>query len=278
MLIPKVLRQIPSPPKKLFVEGVPISSFLKFPRVAIVGSRNISTYGRQVTSQLAGDLAERGVVIISGLAYGVDAVAHWSALKANGKTIAVLPGPLDDIAPRGNRDLAKRIIESGGSLVSEYPSGDRILKTSFIARNRLVAGLAQVILIPEAIEKSGSLHTARFALDQGKDVLAVPGNINNPTSKGTNNLLRSGASIVTSYKDVIKALGLTESSSQKKHIPTGTNPNEQIVIDLIIKGITDGDTLQQQSLLSPQDFAQTLTMLEISGKISPLGANHWSLL
>ncbi len=278
MAIPKVLQQISSPPKKLYFAGETLDNLLAYPRIAVVGSRNVSPYGKQITAQLVGELAQRGIVIISGLAYGVDAIAHRAALEAGGKTIAVLPSPLEDIAPRGNRDLAQQIIDSGGALVSEYNTEEyQMLKTNFVARNRLVAGLAQAVLITEAVEKSGSLHTARFALEQGKDVLAVPGNITSTTSVGTNNLLKSGATLVTSLVDVLRALGLAEGIKARKHTPKGRNPAEQAVIDLLKRGVTDGDLLQLESGLDAAEYAQTLTMLEITGSITPLGANQWTL-
>ncbi len=277
MYIPKELARIPSPPKQLFQKGQNLADLLEFPRVAIVGSRNISPYGRQVTTRLATDLAERGIVIVSGLALGVDCVAHSAALSVGGKCIAVLPSPLDKITPTSNLQLAKNIIEKGGVLVTEYEEGSEVFKTSFVARNRLVAGLANVVLITEAVQKSGSLHTARFALEQGKDVLAVPGNITSPTSIGTNNLIKAGATPVTSYVDVLHALGLTEGLKARKHTPKGRNEQEQAVIDLLAKGISDGEELRSKSQLEIAEFSQAITMLEITGKIHSLGSNHWTL-
>lgn len=277
MPIPKELRQIPSAPKQLFQKGQNLTDLLEYPRVAIVGSRNVSPYGRQVTARLATDLAERGIVIVSGLALGVDCVAHTAALSVGGKCIAVLPSPLDNITPTTNRHLAQTIIEGGGVLVSEYEEGSEIFKTSFVARNRLVAGLANIVLITEAVQKSGSLHTARFALEQGKDVLAVPGNISSPTSIGTNNLIKAGAGSVTSYVDVLHALGLTEGLKARKHTPKGRNQQEQAVIDLLSKGVSDGEELRIRSQLGITDFSQAITMLEITGKIQSLGSNHWTL-
>jgi len=277
MYIPKELKRIPSPPKQLFQLGQNLADLLEYPCVAIVGSRNVSPYGNQITARLAGDLAERGIVIVSGLALGVDGIAHTAALAAGGKCIAVLPSPLSNIAPATNRQLAKRVVDGGGVLVSEYEDGSVINKASFVARNRLVAGLANVVLITEAVQKSGSLHTARFALEQGKDVLAVPGNITSPTSVGTNNLIKAGAAVVTSYVDVLHALGLTEGLKARKHTPKGRNPQEQAVIDLMAKGISDGEELRHKSELGITDFSQVLTMLEISGKIHSLGSNQWTL-
>lgn len=190
--IPERLQQIASPPKRLFVMGTPLGELLALPCVAIVGSRKVSSYGREVTTKLAYDLASRGVVIISGLALGVDGLAHKAALEAGGKTIAVLPSPLEKIYPSSHAQLAKQILDSGGTLVSEYALGTPFNLSTFIARNRLVSGLSNAVLITEAAEQSGSLHTARFALEQGRDVLAVPGSIFSETSRGTNNLLKVG--------------------------------------------------------------------------------------
>lgn len=275
-LFPDTLRQIPSPPRQLYLRGADLTELLKRPRLAIVGSRNVSSYGRQVTAKLAGELAEQGIVIISGLALGVDAIAHKAALDAGGLTIAVLPSPVDYPYPSTNAGLAESIIRQGGTLVSEYADDNFSFNSNFVARNRLVAGLAQAVLITEAAEKSGSLHTARFALEQGKDVLAVPGNITSPVSVGANNLIKSGATPVTSYLDVLHVLGL-EDHHTKPTQARGRTANEQLVIDLILQGHNSGDELLKLSGLSISDFNQVLTMLEIGGKIRALGANQWAL-
>jgi len=274
--VPTCLQQIPSPPKELFHRGESLEELLKRPCVAIVGSRNISAYGREVTHKLSYELAQQGIVIISGLAYGVDATAHRAALEAGGLTIAVLPASVDEIVPTMHTRLAEQILSQGGALVSEYPPGSIAHKQNFIARNRLVAGLAKAVLITEAAEKSGSLHTARFALDQGKEVLAVPGNITSLTSVGTNNLLRKGATPITSVSDVLHVLGLKTRHKASK-VVKGRNQNEQTVIDLLASGLTAGDELLKQSQLTPSEFNQVLTMLEIGAKIRPLGNNHWTL-
>lgn len=275
--VPAVLTQIPSPPKQLFHEGAALDELLKRPRVAIVGSRNVSTYGRQTTLKLARELAEQGIVIVSGLALGVDGLAHQAALEAGGQAIAVLPGPLEIIAPAQHRQLARQILDQGGALVSEYQPGSVAFKQNFIARNRLVAGLAQAILITEAAEKSGSLHTARFALEQGKDVLAVPGNISSSVSVGTNNLIKAGATVVTSYSDVLHALRLEDHQTKAKDV-RGRNAHEQRVLDLLMAGINDGEALLVGSELSTTEFNQTLTMLELGGKVRSLGANNWGIV
>lgn len=275
---PEALRTIPSPPKQIYYRGVSLDKLLTLPRVAIVGSRSVSPYGRQVTEQLTGKLAERGIVIISGLAIGVDAIAHRAALDAGGLTIAVLPGPVESIYPSTNIRLGEEILTTRGALISEYALGEfeHTYKQHFIARNRLVAGLAQAVLITEAAEKSGSLHTARFALEQGKDVLAVPGNITMITSVGTNNLIKAGATPITSYLDVLNVLGLEEDTASARQV-RGRNQHEQIVLDLLLKGVSDGEQLLKQSGLTPSEFNQVQTMLELGGKLRPLGNNQWSL-
>jgi DNA processing protein len=273
---PEVLRQIPSPPRTLYHTGAPLNELLKRPSVAIVGSRSVSNYGREVTTRLARQLAEQGVVIVSGLALGVDCLAHQAALEAGGLAIAVLPGPLDKIVPATNRRVAKTILDQGGALISEYASGIPAQKQNFIARNRLMSGLAQAVLITEAAEKSGSLYTANFALQQGRDVLAVPGSIFSSGSVGTNNLIKTGAALVTSYLDVMHALGF-EAHQTPIHAIRGRNAHEQTVLDLLMQGVNKGDDLLEQSELSISEFNQVLTMLEIGGKIRSLGANQWSI-
>lgn len=272
---PEVLRQIAAPPKELYYLGAEPSTWLARPRVAIVGSRNSTPYGRAVTEQFAGQLAERGVTIVSGLALGVDSVAHEAAVKAGGTHIAVLANGLDKIYPASNAPLARRILEQGGTLISEYPEGTPSFKQHFVARNRIVAGLADVLLITEASEKSGTMHTARFALEQGRDVLAVPGNITSPNSVGCNNLIRSGALPAVSVDDVLFALG-ADNLIETSIVHTGENPDEQCVLDLLYNGVSDGHELLVASKLPVGSFSQTLTMLELAGKIHPLGNNHWA--
>jgi DNA processing protein len=274
---PEVLREIPSPPQQLYVAGDSLDDLLKRPRVAIVGSRKVTPYGEQVTRQLARELAEQGIVIISGLALGVDALSHQAALTVGGLVIAVLPCPLEKIVPTTNLFLADRILANGGVLVSEYGLGEFPYKQNFIARNRLMSGLADVVLITEAAEKSGSLHTANFAIKQGRDVLAVPGNIYAEGSVGTNNLIKaSQAGAVTSYKDVVHALHLEDHQTPAREV-RGRNAHEQTVLDLLLRGVSEGDQLLEQSGLTAPEFSQALTMLEISSKIRALGANYWAI-
>lgn len=172
--------------------------------IAIVGCRDNTKYGELITKNLAYNLAKEGLTVISGLAKGIDSFAHIGAIYAKGKTIAVLGNGIDTIYPKENEKIAEKIIEYGGCIVTEYPSGSRINRLNFPARNRIISGLSQGVIVVEAKEKSGSLITVDFALEQGKDVFAVPGNITYKTSCGTNELIKQGAIPVTSYKDVLR--------------------------------------------------------------------------
>lgn len=271
---PPYLLEIAYPPKQLFVLGEPLDSYT--PAVTIVGSRKLSNYGKEVTYRLAFDLARAGITIISGLALGADGVVHQAALDARGRTIAILAGGLDSIHPRSHRNLAINILKQRGTILSEYPEGMPPMKQNFVARNRLVAGISDIVIVTEATEASGSLITARFAIEQNKTVCAVPGPINSPGSVGTNNLLKSGAHVVTEAQDVLNLLGI-ESEAKARQEVFGDTKEEQIIIDLMKSGITALEELQQKSDLDPAIFSQTITMLEISSKIRPLGAAHWTL-
>lgn len=272
--IPQGLQQIPQPPAKLFVQGGNLSTLLDGPKIAIVGSRTPTAYGAAITQSLASELSGLGITIISGLALGIDSIAHRAALAAAQPTIAVLPVGLDNVYPRSHVNLANQILQNG-ALVSEVEGDVAPQAYQFIARNRLIAGLADAVLITEAAEKSGSLHTARFAMEQGKPVLAVPGPITSGLSKGTNNLIKSGATPITSVDDVLFALGLTRKSAPRA---MAQNPEEAIILQLLNEGLSDGRLLQEKSSLTPELFSQTLTYLEIDGRVKPLGNNQWIAL
>ena len=272
---PTLLAAIPDAPKQLFYKGTELGDLLARPRVAIVGSRKVTAYGRSVTSELAAGLARLGVVIVSGLAYGVDSIAHRAALEAGGTAIAVLPSGLDAIYPGTHVGLAQQILDQGGALVSEYPPETIAYKSNFVARNRIVSGLSDAVLIPEAAAKSGTLHTAHFALEQGREVLAVPGNITSANSAGTNALIKDGATPITNLADILQALGLEE--VQQQALAVGDNPEEQRILDLIMAGTAAASELLAASQQTAANFNQTMTMLEISGKIRALGAGMWSL-
>lgn len=271
---PLKLRDIATPPKQLYVLG-DLEPLQHTRVISVVGSRAVTPYGKQITAMLAGDIAQRGLAVVSGLALGVDALAHRAALDAGGYTVAVLANGLDTIQPPTNRELALRILRSGGAIISEYPEETTAQKQNFVARNRIVSGLCDGLLITEASEKSGSLHTANFALEQGKTVMAVPGNITSNTSRGTNNLIKTGAVPVTDAADILFALKLEATTGNVAVLPA--NAEEAAILDQMKNGMTDINQLQQSSKLTPELFNQTITMLEITGKVRPLGAGHWGL-
>lgn len=203
---PQQLRDIYDAPSQIYVLGN--KEILKQKGVAIVGSRKATEYGKKVALQFAKALSEKGIHIISGLALGIDTYAHLGTLQSNyiGKTIAVLGSGLNEIYPKQNIELARRIIKSGGCIISEYPIGTKPEKLHFPQRNRIISGLSKGVIVVEANEKSGALITADFALEQGKEVFAVPGNICNNTSKGTNNLIKQGAKLVSGYEEIFDGM------------------------------------------------------------------------
>lgn len=270
----KVLITIAKSPKKLhYVGHLPGS---RMPSVAVVGTRRPSAYGKEVTHRLSFDLAKRGVVIVSGLALGVDAIAHQATLEAGGHTIAVLGNPLPEISPRTNRAIAESIIATGGAIISEYPPGSRVYPSNFLERNRIVAGLSDAILITEATARSGTLNTAARALEQGKEVFVVPGNITSPLSVGCNSLLKQGARVATSYEDILAVIA-PENLEPNTLLPLGQNALETTIITHISQGVRDGEEIRALSGVDSATFNTALTMLELAGTIRALGANQWTL-
>ena len=202
---PDLLREIPDPPIVLYVRGE-WQSCLSAPCVGVVGSRRCSTYGENAAEMLAHDLAANGVCVVSGFARGIDTAAHRGAIRARGKTVAVLGTGLDGVYPRENTPLMREILDSGGAVVSQFPLGTPPLKDNFPYRNRIISGLSYGVLLAEATERSGSLITARLAMEQNREVMAVPGNITSRNSMGTNYLIKSGAKLVQHWQDVVSEL------------------------------------------------------------------------
>ena len=198
---PEKLKQIYDKPIVLYIKGN--KEILNDFSLAIIGCRQNSKYGEIVTKDLSYKIAQKGIVTISGLAKGIDSIAHSSTLKAGGKTIAVIGSGLDCIYPEENIKLADEIIKKGGAIVSEYIVGTKARKLNFPARNRIISGMSNGIIVIEAKKKSGTMITVDFALEQGKDVFAVPGNITSSNSEGTNELIKQGAKMVTEVQDII---------------------------------------------------------------------------
>jgi DNA processing protein len=238
---PYLLREIADPPITLYVKGAWQTCF-DAPCVGIVGSRRCSTYGENASEMLARDLAANGVCIVSGLARGIDTAAHRGAIRGKGRTVAVLGTGIDNVYPKENAKLVDEIMENGGAVVSQFPLGTPPLKDNFPYRNRIISGLSLGVLIVEASERSGSLITARLAMEQNREVLAVPGNITSRNSFGTNYLIKSGAKLVQQWQDVVAELppeiaaailppkmDETESkddSTQAEPTPAGLSENE----------------------------------------------------
>lgn len=267
---PDRLRQISSAPKQLYILG----DLTTAPYIAIVGTRRPTEYGRIVTHQLATNLARAGIVIVSGLALGIDAMAHQAAIEAGGKTVAVQACGLDRFYPSSNRRLGERILETGGAVVSEYPEGTPPLKHHFPARNRIIAGLSHAVIVPEADASSGSLITAGFALNQNRLVMAVPGNTTSLRSAGPNNLIKSGAIPVTDATDVLAALNLESPLLATTPIKADSK-EEATILGLISEGHTTTQALIEESGLPASQFANVITLMEISGKVRNLGAGQW---
>ena len=248
----------------------------RIPSVAIVGTRKPTAYGREVTYQLAYDLAKRGVVIISGLALGVDGIAHRATLDAGGVTIAVLANGVDCIYPASHRGLATDIIKAGGAIISEYEPGTPARDFQFLARNRIVSGLADAVIVTEAAKRSGTLATVQHALEQGREVFAVPGNITSPLSVGCNAIIKQGAQPITCAEDVLEIIA-PDLLNPQQSFALGNTPLETKIIQLIQSGIRGGEELQSESGADASEFSQALTMMEITGTIRALGGNQWTL-
>ncbi len=270
----QIIESIAKKPKALYYTGALPES--RRPTVAIVGTRKPTAYGREVTAMLASELAKKGIVIISGLALGVDAIAHGAALDAGGTTIAVLANGLPDIQPSANHGLAKRILDNGGAIITEYEQGAPALSYQFLARNRIVSGLSDAVIITEAAARSGTLNTAAHAMEQGKELFVVPGNITSAMSLGCNSLIKQGATPITSVDDVLEVLAPELLGGQATLFVTN-NPLERKVLELLRSGLRSGDDVQQQLGCSATDLSTALTMLELAGAIRALGANQWTL-
>jgi DNA processing protein len=266
---PAALKEIDQPPPVLYVRGsfVPEDSWA----VAIVGTRRITPYGRQVADELAAYLAHHGLTVVSGLARGVDAVAHDAALKAGGRTIAVLGSGVDVIYPPENRLLAEQVIQHG-ALISDYPVGTQPEGVNFPPRNRIISGLARATVVIEAGEKSGALITATFAAEQGRDVLAVPGTIHAPQSKGANRLIQQGARPLLAMQDVLDAIDFEHAQEHyQARTLFPTDENESAILRVLSDEPLSLDEIGIQSGLPIEKVSSTLVMMELKGMVSQVG-------
>lgn len=275
----KRLSTIALTPKTLYFYGnwPETPSAPKRPKtVAIVGARKHTSYGEEVAYRAAYELAKRGAIIISGLALGIDSIAHQACLDAGGTTIAILGTPINRLYPTRHQKLAAQIIHQGGCVASEYaPDTPLKYSISFLARNRLISALADVVLVVEAGARSGTLNTATHALEQGRDLFVVPGDINRPLSVGCNRLLAQGASPFTRPDDIADLLFPPQ--TVKSAPLSGDSPLETAILRQLQQGVRDGEQIITQLKISASQFNQTITILEIKARIRSLGANQWSL-
>jgi DNA processing protein len=272
---PVALTTIADPPPVLWTRGR--VDALHGPAVAIVGSRAASPYGLAVAEQLAGDLAARGLVIVSGLARGVDSAAHRGALGAGGVTVAVLGSGVDVIYPAEHAGLATSI-DGAGAVISELVPGTRPQQRFFPLRNRIISGLSRAVVVIEAGEKSGSLITARCALDQGRDVLAVPGNVLSGRSRGAHALLRDGAKIVESADDILEELGMGAGGGVRPPGAAGAGPAPLVdrVLDCLEPGeASDLDEISERSGLQTARLLPRLFELELQGQVRRVGGGRF---
>lgn len=275
----EVLSSIAVVPKMLYFYGKMPEKRVK--SVAIVGTRKPTEYGATIAKKLAYDVAKRGAVVISGLAYGIDSIAHRGALEAGGVTIGVLGTPIDYIYPRAHVGLAEEIVKAGGVVMSELaPGAEYHAKTCFLQRNRIIAGLADVVVVVEAAERSGSLNTAAHALEQGKEIFAVPGDITRPLSAGCNKLLRQGAMPYLEPDDVLNVLFPVARKTQKlaqTQLLVGDNESETGILRALAEGVERGEEILAKIGGSVAEFNRNMTMLEIKGRVMALGMNKWML-
>ena len=244
--------------------------------VAIVGSRKPTPYGKSVTEKIVHTLAEYNVTIISGLALGIDSIAHKAALKFNTPTIAVMARGLNGIYPASHFSLSREIVKAGGALISTYPADMPAQPYHFLERNRIISGLSSIVIVTEAAVKSGTLNTASHALEQGKDVFAVPGNITSPMSAGCNRLIRQGAQPLIDTSDILSALGI-KSQKTTPQIPVRKNKTEQLIINAILAGAKDTNQIINTTNISPSSIFVTLSTLEIAGIIESSPEGVWTI-
>ncbi len=273
---PRRLQEIEQPPPVVYLKGK-IETGDEW-AVAVVGTRRVTAYGRQVAEEIAGTLARNGITVVSGLARGVDSIAHQAALDAGGRTIAVLGCGVDRIYPPENRRLAEQIIEHG-SLVSDYAPGTPPEASNFPPRNRLISGLSLAVIVVEAGNTSGALITASFAADQGREVFAVPGNITSPGSKGTNRLIRDGAVPLLNPEQVLEALELTMVAEQRTaRVVLPADAVEAQLFEALGHEPLHIDEIGTQTELPIEKVTATLALMELKGMVRQVGGMQYIAL
>lgn len=274
---PQNLKNIDRPPAIIYLKG----EIKKIDEIAlaVVGTRKMSLYGRQVTEKIVSDLARSGMTIVSGLARGVDTTSHESALEVNGRTIAVVGSGLDEksIYPSDNISLARKIVNGNGAVISEYHPGTPALRQHFPARNRLISALSLGVLVTECPSHSGALLTARSGLEQGKEIFAVPGDIRSQNCEGTNNLIKMGAKAVTCASEILEEFGFSKALADKAKEIIPENKEEAKILDFLSIKPTAFDHLVKKTRLDSATLSSVLTMMEIQGKVRNVGMNQYVL-
>jgi DNA processing protein len=276
---PKSLFEIPDPPPFLYVKGELRSSELS---IAIVGSRRATSYGLLTTTNLSGALASHGVCVVSGMARGVDTAAHRGALLAGGRSIGVLGCGIDMVYPPENRKLFEEMADKG-CLVSEFPLDTLPLAENFPRRNRIISGLSRGVLVVEATEKSGSLITAQYALEHGRDVFAVPGNVSFASSRGCNGLIKQGAKLVDCVEDILEELPGRDLATtdlplfQKSARTFALSPKEAAIFELLTRSPLHIDDIIAQTELTAGEVSSMLLHLELKGAVTPLPGTHYAV-
>ncbi|MCP4423752.1 MAG: DNA-protecting protein DprA [Chloroflexi bacterium] len=272
---PAYLREIPSPPPLFYMHGA-LKEADRW-AVAVVGTRRLTSYGRQATRDLVTGLVRSGVTVVSGLARGIDAVAHQTALDAGGRTIAVLGSGLDCIYPAENRRLVERILDGQGAVLSEYGLGVQPEAKNFPPRNRIISGLSLGVVVVEAGERSGALITAKFALEQDREVFAVPGNVNSPVSRGPNRLIQRGAKLVVNVDDVLEELNLTmvaEKTAVQLALPESAE--EAALMAHLTAQPIHVDELSRAAGMASSLVSSTLTLMELKGIVQQVGGMNYA--
>lgn len=289
---PYLLREISDPPITLYVKGDWQACF-DAPCVGVIGSRKCSTYGENASEMLSRDLAENGVCVVSGFARGIDTAAHRGAIRGKGKTIAVLGTGINEVYPKENKKLVEEILDSGGAIVSQFPLNTPPLKDNFPYRNRIISGLSYGVLLIEASERSGSLITARLAMEQNREVMAVPGNITSRNSFGTNYLIKSGAKLVQQWQDVVSELpqeisaailppkldekDTKKASKQPELAPANLSDNERKIWSLLSADESKHiDELLEASGLSFGELNSSLVQMDLKDLIRSLPGNFYA--
>jgi DNA processing protein len=270
---PELLRVAPYAPLGIYVLGN-----IRYPQpsLAIVGTRAATPSGKTIAAQFARTLSEYGIPIISGLALGIDESAHRGALEENGKTIAVLGTPLNHLYPKQNERLAKQILEHGGAIISEYPLSHEYRPQNFLIRNRIISGLSTATLVIEAPEKSGSLATAKFAAEQGRDVFVIPGPIHSANYQGSLALIKDGATLITEPADVLHFFNINPKQDKKESSLESENSYEKIILKILRqKTALSAEQLMKSSGISIEEINQNLAILTIKGIIKELNGKYY---